>query len=179
MNKKVIIAMVLIGVSLLVGVRISMKKNVDKPKDITSVNNKGISKAEYEKKVEEAISFFKWQKQDISQISTLQKDALDRLVDESLISQYAEKNKISVSEGEVNSRYEQAVAGYNRRSKIAGGGDSAFLSKIKEMYGNVKSDYLLTLKMDILKEKVQAAVKMPLAQWLKTQKESAEIKVLN
>ena len=95
-----------------------------------------------------------------------------------MISQYATKHRILVSDSEVDARYLQIVASYNKRNSITGGGDGEFLSKIQEMYKETKSDYLLTVKEDILREKVQASVKMPLAKWLNAQKQSAKINIM-
>ena len=150
---------------------------VDKHKYIVQVNGVGIQKTAYDKELVQSMTFFKSQNQDVSKLPTLQKDTLDELVDESLINQYAAKNKITVLDTEVDARYLQVVAGYNRRNKIAETGDSQFLAKIKEMYLETKSDYLQTLREDILKEKVQVSVGMPLATWLKIQKQSAQIKI--
>lgn len=176
MMKKIIVVFIILVV---VGVVFFKFKDLsDKNKDIVQVNGIRIKQAAYDKKLEESTNFFKYQKQNTSNLITLQKDTIDTLIDESLINQYATKNKISVSESEVNTRYLQAVEGYNRRNKIKGAGDDKFLLKIKEMYGAGKSDYLQTLKMDILKEKVQSAVKMPLVRWLEAQRKSADIKIL-
>lgn len=173
-KKKKIIIGVIIGVILLVGVWISMNKN---SKYVAQVNGIGIPKTTYDKKVEERVQFFKWSRQNMSILPTLKKDTIDRLIDESIITQYAEKNKITVSDTEIENRYNKVVDGYNSRNKVKGGGESAFLSKIKEMYGTDKNDYLATLKMDILKEKVQSAVKMSLAKWLEEERKKENIRI--
>jgi len=177
--KKIIIVLVIpiLFVILFLAFIESIGPSVNKNVSVAQVNGVGIQKQAYEKKVQESETFFKWQKQDTAGLTTLQKDAVDALVDESLINQYATQHKISVSESEVNERYLQTVAGYNRRSNIAGTEDTDFLAKIKEMYGIEKSDYLLTLKEDIVKERVQVDVGIPLAQWILEQKKSAKIKI--
>lgn len=143
---------------------------------IASVNNTGISKSVYQKRLAQTESFYQWNKQDTSKISSLNGDVLDALIDEQIVRDYAEKKKITVKTSEVESRYKQVVAGYNQNNGITGVGDSAFLLKIKEMYGTQKEDYVQQLAYDILRDKVQTAVKMPLAQWLESQKKTADIK---
>jgi len=143
---------------------------------IASVNNNTISKSVYQKRLAETESFYKWGDQNVKNISSLKGDVLDKLIDEEIIKDYAEKNKITVTANEIENRYKQVVAGYNKNNSITGGGDSAFLTKIKDMYGTQKEDYLQQLAYDILRDKVQTAVKMPITKWLESQKKSADIK---
>jgi hypothetical protein len=139
------------------------------------VNNESIVQVDLEKKLDQTKNFFKYNKQDVSKMSSLEKDVLQNLIDTALIKQYAQEHNLKVSDSEVLNRYDLVVKGYNRHNDIAKG-DTAFLSKIKEMYGTDKNTYLEHLKNDILKEKVQTAVKMPLKDWLEAQNKTADIK---
>ena len=97
------------------------------------------------------------------------------MINDTLVKNYAQEHTISVTDTEIQNRYVQVVAGYNRNNNVTKREDEAFLSKIKEMYGTDKETYLTQIQMDILKEKVQAYVKMPLMQWIESQKKSTPI----
>jgi hypothetical protein len=143
---------------------------------IAKVNDIGISKIVFEKQVKESLNFLEWQKQDVNNLKLIRKDILNKLINESIINQYAVKNKIRVSENEINVRYQLVVEGYNKRNKLLEKGDIAFLAKLKEMYDIKKSDYLLALREDILREKIQIGIKKSFAQWVIEQRKSANIK---
>jgi hypothetical protein len=175
----IVLLIAVLLIILLVLIVIFRGKSINKADYLVLVNKGGVLKTDYNKKVEETVNFYKWNKQDTAQLTSLQKDVLSKLVDASLINQYAKKNKIIVSDDEIKTRYEQSVTGYNRRNKIAGKGDQDFLAKLKEMYGTNKDDYLQTLKEDILREKVQTSVNMPLGKWLEEQEKSADIQENN
>lgn len=148
---------------------------LDKAKYVAGVNQKGISREDYQKNLEATKNFFSRMNQAVSSPSALENDTLDKMIDESLITQYAEEHQLAVSDAEIANRYASVVAGFNRQNKLTDPSDRAFLDKIKEMYGSNKTDYLKLLKTDILKEKVQASVKMPLSDWLKNQRQTAQI----
>lgn len=170
--KKIIVVIVIIV--LLIILLLKFIETSNKNDYAAKVNGIDISKTTYNKEVEKTEKFFKWAKQDI-QPTSLQKDTVEKLINESLISQYAESKNITVSDEEITVRYNKVVSGFNARNKITGEKDDKFLSKIKEMYAMNKDDYLKQVEMDILKEKVQADVKMPLVKWLKAEKQKANI----
>lgn len=143
---------------------------------VATVNKEGIKKDAFETKVEEAKTYFNWAKQDPSALSSLEKDTMENLIEETLIRNFAKENKITVMEGEISDRFQTVLEGFNRRENATG--EEKFLAKIKEMYGLDKSGYMKQVEMDILKEKVQSKVGMPLASWLAKQKESSDIKIL-
>lgn len=145
-------------------------KLVDEKKtEPARVNNINIDQAGLQKKLDQAKNFYEYKNQNISNMSSLEKDVMENLTDENLINQYAEKNKITVSETEVLRRYDLIIEGYNNNNNITSG-DTAFLAKINEMYGTDKTIYLEQVKNDILKEKVQMEVKMPIKDWLLAQR---------
>lgn len=147
---------------------------------VAVVNDHGIKKEIFDKKLEETTYFFTHKNQDISSMSSLSSDVLAKLIDEILISQYAEEEGISITEREITNRYQQIVEGYNTREKSKDDtDDAAFLIQIKKMYGMNKSDYLEMVKKDILREKVQEKVKKPITDWLVDQRKNSNIKILN
>lgn len=134
-----------------------------------SVNNIKIDQVDLQKKLDQAKTFFEYKNQDVSKMSSLEKDVMENLTDENLINQYAKKNGIKVTDSEVLRRYDLIVKGYNKNNNIASG-DTAFLLKIKEMYGIDKNIYLDQVRGEILKEKVQMKVKIPIKDWLLAQR---------
>ena len=176
-KQNIIISVLLIaGVAVFFFFVINRSSPLLNPDAVASVNNSSISKSTYQKRVAETESFYKFGKQNMDNISSLKGDVLSNLIDEQIVRDFAAKNKITVKTSEVEGRYKQVVAGYNKNNNITSGGDSAFLAKIKEMYGTKKEDYVQQLAYDILRDKVQRAVKMPLAKWLEAQKKTADIK---
>ena len=70
----------------------------------------------------------------------------------------AQDKNITVSENEVDALYKDRIT----QSQS----EEALLLIIRDMYGLNKSDYRNVLRQDILQEKVQASINMPLADWL-------------
>lgn len=173
MNKKFkVILIVLFGLAFVVFLYFFVKnfpeKNPLLPKAAT-VNGITVTKDELNKKLYFTKNFYEFSKQNLTNYPTLEKDALERLIEDKLVEDYAKKHNITVSEEEVLALYKQ---------KLANKTESELLAQLKNMYGMEKSDYLLVLKNDILREKVQAAIKMPLATWLNEQKKTANINIL-
>ena len=174
----VIILIILMGIGVYFFTRSGqITKPVDTQTYISKVNNEYITRADFQEKLHETTKFFEATKQDISKIPSFNSDVLNNMIDEKLISEYAQSNNIKASDSEVLNRYDLVVRGYNGHNNITGGEDTQFLFKIKEMYGTDKNTYLEEVKNDILKEKVQIAVKMPLKDWLEFQKKTADIKI--
>ena len=141
---------------------------------VAIVNGHLIQRSSYQNKLTQTNNFYGFSKQDSSLTAPVKNDTVDGLVDEQLVEKYAKDHKITVTDEAVLSQYRVVVKAYNIRNNIKED-DSQFLAKIKEMYGQSKNDYLEVVRMDILKEKVQGAVKMPLAQWLEKQKKTGTI----
>jgi len=139
------------------------------------VNNKTIPVKAYQKKLAETKTFFSYNKQETENMTSLNKDTLEKMINEQIVQEYAEKNNITVSVDEIERRYLNVVDGYNQHNQVTSG-DEQFLKKINELYGTNKSDYLIQLKNEILGEKVQIKVKMPLVKWLEEQKSRSDIK---
>lgn len=146
-----------------------------KEKYIAGVNREGITREDYQKRLDQTTKFLTFKQQDASASATAQNDVLGLMVAESLVGQYAKENNITVSDSEVASRYQQVVAGFNKREGVSEGGDAKFLERIKQMYGSDKNIYLAQVKMDLLKEKVQQSVGKPLVKWLEAEKQKAHI----
>lgn len=145
--------------------------------DAARVNNESITRVDFQEKLDGTKNFFEYKNQDVSKMPSLEKDVLQNLIDENLINQYGKNHNITVSDSEVLSRYDLVVKNYNQNNNITTGKDAQFLAKIKELYGTDKNTYLEQTKNDILKEKVQVAIKMPLANWLTKQKNVSDIQI--
>lgn len=143
------------------------QNNSFEPK-VAVVNGDSVLKSEFDKKVTFSKNFYTYKKQDLNNYSTLEKDILDKLIEDKLIKQYAKNNNISVTDKEILTLYTQ------KTSKTS---EDKLLQQLKDMYDMEKQDYLEVLRKDILREKVQAAVKMPLLTWLEQQKAKADIKI--
>ena len=154
---------------VVIGFIFFIANSTNKSEYVGVVGDTKISKADYQKNLDQTKAFYAYSKQDLSKLTSLDKDTLQITINNSIVQNYAEKYKITVTEAEIQNRYMQVVAGFNRNNKITVADDEAFLSKINQMYGIDKNTYLDQLRIDILKEKVQAAVKMPLAKWLAIQ----------
>lgn len=174
-NKK--IALKRTAFSLVIGAVLValMVYGVDRFRYVGSVDDTKISRADYKKNLNQAKAFYVYSKQDLSNLTSLDKDTLEKMINKILVQNYAKNNGIIVTGAEIQARYLRVISGFNRNNNIADEGDRTFLSKIKEMYGIDKNAYLEEIKLDLLKKKVQKKVKMPLVQWLEEQKKSASI----
>lgn len=156
---------------------IFLNKKFVKQNYAVQVNGVGITKSTVNTAIAQQLEFYKSQNQQAPNISTIQESVTNALIDNALVNQYAAKHNITVSNAEVNNRYEEAVGVFNSHNNIKGASDSAFLARINQMYGIDKSEYLASLKMGILKDKVQASVGEPLTKWLEGQRNSSRITV--
>ena len=83
--------------------------------------------------------------------------------DESIITSYAAKNNISVSDDELQNAYQQALKSV--------GTEDQYLAKLKEIRGFDKQTILEKMKIDLLKQKVQKATGVPIELWLEEQRQ--------
>lgn len=147
----------------------SLKKN-----HIAAVNNVAISTKDYQQKLDQSKKFFSYSNQKGNTLASLEKDTLEAMINNQLIQAYAQKNNITAADEEIQKRYLSVIDGFNAHNNIPSG-EEAFLQKINQMYGTTKTDYLIQIKNEILGEKIQTKVKIPLAEWLIEQKSKAEI----
>jgi FKBP-type peptidyl-prolyl cis-trans isomerase (trigger factor) len=164
-------------ISLIIGAALILLivNGVYRFKYVGSVNDTKITRSDYKKNLNQTKSFYAYSKQDLSDLTSLDKDTLEKMINKILVQNYAENNGITVTDAEIQARYLRVISSFNRNNNIADEGDKSFLSKIKEMYGADKNTYLEEIRIDLLKKKVQKKVKMPLVQWLEEQKKSASI----
>jgi FKBP-type peptidyl-prolyl cis-trans isomerase (trigger factor) len=174
-NKKITLKRIII--SLIIGAILVLliANGVYRFKYVGSVDGTRITRTDYKNNLNQVKAFYAYSKQDLSGLTSLDKDTLEKMINKILVQNYAENNGITVTDAEIQARYLRVISGFNRNNNIADEGDKAFLSKIKEMYGVDKNTYLEEIKIDLLKKKVQKKVKMPLVQWLEEQKKSASI----
>ena len=171
MNKKIILLLsviFIVVISALFVMFTNLSKNQSNQTAAPTVIT--IKNSELDAQVKRMETFYKFSNQDLKNYPTLQKDQLEILIENKIIENYASLHNITVSDSEVSGLYKQ---------KIAKNGEEALLNQLNQMYGMGKQDYLEVLRMDLLKEKVQTAVKMPLADWLKIQKENIKIVMSN
>lgn len=159
MGKKYLI---LLGVIILIFLLLSfvvirLKPAFDKQMYITKVDGEGILRSDYEKELTRSKHFFTWAKQDVAKLTSLEGDILDRMIEMKIVSQYAWKNKITVSKKEIGDYFHALVGKKSETEQLA---------KIKEMYGMEKNDYLQKLSEELLREKVQKHLQKPLVPWL-------------
>lgn len=139
------------------------KTSFDRRIYIAIVAGEGIKRSDYEKELARTKHFFIWAKQDVSKLSSLEKDVLERMIEMKIVSQYARRNNIAVDQKEIETRY-NALLGKKSETE--------HLATIKEMYGMEKRDYLQKLSEEILKEKVQKHLQKPLSPWLEEMKKT-------
>lgn len=136
-------------------------------KYVAKVGKEGIKREDFEKEMAKRKNFYVWAKQDVS-LSSLENDVIETMIDFELVRQYAQPKSITVSDKDVNKRFNDLVQG-------SGEPEEKLLNKISQMYGMNKSDYLEVLRKDILKEKVQENLGIPLGDWLNEQKMTVKI----
>ena len=124
------------------------------------VNENGIriKQAELDYALSVRQSFYAFSKQNVAK-EILEADALKDLRDKKRVQNYAKEKNIKVSEKEVDSLYQQRVSTEKSEQDL--------LSKVKEMYGISKAQFKYVLRDDLLKEKVQESLGIPLAEWLR------------
>lgn len=88
----------------------------------------------------------------------LRQEALKQLENQKRIENYANSKNIKVSKSELDDLYKSRT--------VQQGSEEQLLSKIKAMYGLSKSEYQDVLRQDILSEKVQSSLGVPLSEWL-------------
>ena len=102
-------------------------------------------------------SFYRYSNQSYDK-ATLIKDVLTNLKNEERLKKYAKDHNIYVNKDNLDELYKERVK--------QSGSEDELLHKIKEMYGINKQEYNKVLEMDLLKEKVQQALGVPLTEWL-------------
>lgn len=116
-----------------------------------------ISNNEYSQALKVKETFYKFNNQGLDN-DTIKKDTLKELVDKKKIENYARENNIKVSNDEISTLYKERI----KQNKD----EDELLKKVNNMYGFTKSDYQDVLRQDILKDKVQEKLGVPLAEWL-------------
>lgn len=100
----------------------------------------------------------------------ISQDVLNLIIDEALISQYAQDNDISVTQTEIDTRYRQL---------IDTNGETELEDRLAELYGPRGVDnYSEVIRADILRDKVQAALPgVSLREWLENERSEAQIDI--
>jgi len=142
---------------------------------VAIVNGHLIQRSSYQNKLTQTNSFYSFSKQDSSLTAPVKNDTVDGLVDEQLVEKYAKDHKITVSETEVMSYYQAIVSKFNQRNGLGNGDDKKYSSRIKELYDLDKTEYMQSIREDILRQKVQGKIGIPLLDWLNQQKKKGII----
>ncbi len=121
------------------------------------------------------MTFYKIQNKKIPDSNIIKQNITNDLINDELISKYAAKHNITVSGSEIDNRYQLNVGVYNSHNNIPDASAGAFLVQIDKLYGMGKDEYIENLRMDILKEKVQESVGIPLTIWLNEIRKTASI----
>ncbi len=138
---------------------------------IAKVNNECILRSDYQKNLERANRIMRTSESSPSADLNNPDYVLSELVQQELIGKYAKENNISVSQGEINTRYESAYKSV--------GTEEQYLEKLKNLQGITKENVLELIREDILKEKVQKSLKTPLEVWLKEEVKKSQIQKIN
>lgn len=101
--------------------------------------------------------FYKFNNQTVDQ-NKVREETLRELKNQQRVEDYAKSKNIKVNDEEVDGLYAERV-------KLSGSEDE-LLKKVKDLYGFDKNDYKKVLRQDILQEKVQQVLGIPLTDWL-------------
>lgn len=101
--------------------------------------------------------FYKYNNKNISEES-IKSELIKELVNHKKVVTYALNNNIKVTDPEIESLYQARIQQNSNEEKL--------LQKVKNMYGYSKTDYKKVLERDILWEKVQSNLDIPLTDWL-------------
>lgn len=155
---------------LLVVITILMFVNKDQVTEpsVATVNGEAIQEVEVDSELQRMKQFYSSQSQNIEEYSTLEKDTIEKLIERKLLTQYAQSQNISVSDDEIEKRY-QAVLTIKSEPEL--------LNELQNMYGIGKEEYLDVLYLDILKEKVQEKVGKSYATWIAEERAKADVSI--
>lgn len=134
------------------------------------VNGVEIKREDYQTLFAQQQNFHKWNGENILDASIsaqIKKESLDSLIERSIMEQYAQKEGINVSDDELLDHYNKASSSF--------GTENLYLAKIAQIYGIDKSQLLYKMRGDILKQKIETKVGLPIESWLKNQKQKTKI----
>lgn len=155
LNKKV--ALSLSGFLIIGGVCLYFIKNTSCKNCVVNENGIKITSSELSNAIKSRETFYKFNNQEIS-ADTLKNDVLKQLKNEKRVQKYAKENNIKATEQEINSLYNERVK--------QNGNEDALLKKVNDLYGFTKKQYLEVLEKDVLREKVQEKLDIPISDWL-------------
>jgi hypothetical protein len=182
LNKKYTWAVIIV-VGIIIGFIVTLNffgNNTSKPKPVAEVNGVAISREEYDNQLAQAKNLQAWQGQlsakdgQISPMGTPNKPddaAMDELINQKLLEQYAATHGISVTQSELEKEFEDAAHSIGTEDK--------YLEKIKQIYRIDKDQLLVKIRTDLLKEKVQKQTGIPIDNWLLQQRQAANIQKPN
>lgn len=116
-----------------------------------------ISKSELDDALDIKQAFYKYSDSEFD-VEKARQETLQQLANQKRIENYANSKNIKVTKAELDDLYKSRIQ--------QSGSEDQLLSKVKSMYGLSKNDYQNVLRQDILSEKVQASLGVPLSEWL-------------
>lgn len=132
------------------------------------VNGVGITKLAFTDQFNQIVSFYKQSNQTVNE-QAIKQSVLDDLINKQLVTEYAQKNNIVISQEQIDAYYNQRASSYKSEQE--------FLATLTKLYGTNKEQYKATLAYDLLSSAVQQKVRQPLESWLQQQRQSAKITV--
>jgi hypothetical protein len=145
---------------------------------VAAVKNDNIIKSKLSEELELTKKLYEEKNQDLEKYPSLEKTVLEELINKSIVTQYAEKNNMSVTEEELNNRYKYLVSKWAIKTGLRNKDhdlspdklEAAFLSYIRGELSINKKEYLGRLRFDLLQVKVAESVDKPLSLWLSEEK---------
>lgn len=133
---------------------------------LATVNGEAIKKSELKPEVLAMKNFYTFLKQKNPHIT---EEALNYLIDQKIIEDYVAQHHITVSDEELQKQYQQAVKSV--------GNEQAYLKKFQDMYHIDKNVVLGKIKLDLLRQKIQALTHIPSEEWLEQERKEIPIEI--
>lgn len=109
------------------------------------------------------LSHFYEQSDQIIDQDLIRSEATNRAIDRYIVSNFAQENKIIVSDEQINNYFQQRVA--------AADSEEALLEQVYDLYGINKDQYLDVLTFDLLRDSLSEIIQQPYTDWLETQRQ--------
>ena len=130
------------------------------------VNDVEISFLQLDEATAEVLTFYAANEQTVDE-STLRTNTLNNMIDQAIIAQYAQANEITVPDEDIQRVMSARIEQYGSGQKLS--------AEITRLYGISLERYTTNLRDDLLREKVQSSVNLPLSEWLASQRSTADI----
>lgn len=133
----------------------------NKKSGISNDYGQRISERAYQAEYAKQLQFYRVNNQKTDD-QTIRSQAANRVAEDQIIQTYAAGKKIKVQKKEVDDLYDLRIKSM--------GSEERLLSEVNRLYGMDEQAYRSVLAKTILRDKVQATLPTPLADWLKAQR---------